>query len=227
MKLKEVLVSDIMKRRYVLALICIGQLLFLCMFFKVPQHTKSALSEGTSEFDAVIKSVNRGATGKIFSGVPFREFTSSRMFEDFPRDINRVQVKKLNLNCHLWAVLTTINFPGEAVRQFLYKTHWCLVVVGDWSKPTIYELPTTIGENIIFLSKENQTSTGLNLITYLPWNSFGRKNVGYLYAIANGAQQIWDFDDDNYFKFWLNGAAPDPFLEVDTFVDIMNSKGMF
>lgn len=26
---------------------------------------------------------------------------------------------------------------------------------------------------------------------------FGRKNLGYLYAIAHGAQQIFDFDDDN------------------------------
>ena len=30
-----------------------------------------------------------------------------------------------------------------------------------------------------------------------PWNHFGRKNIGYLYAIHAGAQQIWDFDDDN------------------------------
>ena len=31
----------------------------------------------------------------------------------------------------------------------------------------------------------------------IPWNHFGRKNLGYLVAIARGAQVIWDFDDDN------------------------------
>eukprot|EP01034_Spumella_vulgaris_P037116 gene37116-45791_t len=35
------------------------------------------------------------------------------------------------------------------------------------------------------------------LINILPWNHFGRKNVGYLYAILHGAQVVYDFDDDN------------------------------
>lgn len=35
------------------------------------------------------------------------------------------------------------------------------------------------------------------MINLLPWNHFGRKNVGYLYAILHGALEIWDFDDDN------------------------------
>ena len=42
----------------------------------------------------------------------------------------------------------------------------------------------------------------------LPWNMFGRKNIGYLYAIQHGARVIWDFDDDNMLKFWMEGAAP-------------------
>ena len=31
----------------------------------------------------------------------------------------------------------------------------------------------------------------------IPWNHFGRKNVGFLYAIAHGAKLIYDTDDDN------------------------------
>ena len=31
----------------------------------------------------------------------------------------------------------------------------------------------------------------------IPWNHFGRKNVGFLYAIAHGAHVIYDTDDDN------------------------------
>ena len=35
------------------------------------------------------------------------------------------------------------------------------------------------------------------MINNIPWNHFGRKNVGYIYAILHGARMIWDFDDDN------------------------------
>ena len=45
----------------------------------------------------------------------------------------------------------------------------------------------------------------------------GRKNVGYLYAIANGATMIFDFDDDNFIKFWMEGASPDPVLDIDNY----------
>ena len=34
----------------------------------------------------------------------------------------------------------------------------------------------------------------------LSWNHFGRKNVGYFYAIQHGAETILDFDDHNLLK---------------------------
>jgi hypothetical protein len=74
-----------------------------------------------------------------------------------------------------------------------------------------------MGERIIFLSEQNQNDMHLPFVDHLPWNSFGRKNVGYLYAIAQGAKVIFDFDDDNILKFWLKDASPDPVLEIDNF----------
>jgi len=35
---------------------------------------------------------------------------------------------------------------------------------------------------------------------HVPLNHFSRKNIGYLYAIAHGAEYIFDFDDDNELK---------------------------
>jgi len=35
---------------------------------------------------------------------------------------------------------------------------------------------------------------------HVPFNHFARKNIGYLYAIAHGAEFICDFDDDNNLK---------------------------
>ena len=48
--------------------------------------------------------------------------------------------------------------------------------------------------------------------------------MGYVYAIANGAQMIFDFDDDNLMKFWVEGASPDPVLDIDNY-DIHGLSG--
>ena len=70
---------------------------------------------------------------------------------------------------------------------------------------------------LVFLSYEDQVKMSSNLVKRLPWNSFGRKNIGYLYAIAQGAKVIFDFDDDNIIKFWMKGASPDISLDIDSF----------
>ena len=70
---------------------------------------------------------------------------------------------------------------------------------------------------MIFLSEQSQLDMHLELVNNLPWNSFGRKNVGYMYAISQGAKVIFDFDDDNIIKFWLKDASPDPVLDIDNF----------
>ena len=60
---------------------------------------------------------------------------------------------------------------------------------------------------VIYLSPEDQEALNLKFVDALPWNNFGRKNVGYLYAIMHGASVIWDFDD-NMLKYWIPGAPP-------------------
>ena len=61
-------------------------------------------------------------------------------------------------NCSLWAVLTTVFPPSEAVRRLLHKSDWCLVVVGDLNKPAgDYMVFTTVGhDRAVFLSGEEQ-----------------------------------------------------------------------
>ena len=79
----------------------------------------------------------------------------------------------------------------------------------DWIAERSYHLCSTYcdvtddieapSKNFIFLTAAMQKdmSSEFPLIRVLPWNHFGRKNVGYLYAILHGATTIWDFDDDN------------------------------
>ena len=61
---------------------------------------------------------------------------------------------------------------------------------------------------MVLLTVNHQIEMRNSFVDSLPWNSFGRKNIGYLYAVMHGAKFIWDFDDDNALKFWLTGAAP-------------------
>lgn len=74
-----------------------------------------------------------------------------------------------------------------------------------------------MGENVIFLSPEDQMLIGSEFVDELPWSSYARKNVGYLFAVACGASVIWDSDENNSLKFWLRGASPDPRLEIWTY----------
>ena len=57
-----------------------------------------------------------------------------------------------------------------------------------------------MNNNVVFLSVRDQRSMATRfpkLFELIPWNHFGRKNIGYLFAIEQGAEVIWDFDDDN------------------------------
>ena len=74
---------------------------------------------------------------------------------------------------------------------------WCLVVVGDKKGPLNYNIANK--STFFFLSANEQIELSIHfsMINNIPWNHFGRKNVGYLYAILHGARMVWDFDDDN------------------------------
>ncbi|EYC02158.1 hypothetical protein Y032_0101g3339 [Ancylostoma ceylanicum] len=87
---------------------------------------------------------------------------------------------------------------------------WTLVVVGDTKTPKNWSL-----EGVHYLSVEHQQrcgeltldfhehilfevdNAGYQILDYLPYKSYARKNIGYLYAIQNGAEWIYDTDDDN------------------------------
>ena len=47
------------------------------------------------------------------------------------------------------------------------------------------------------MSVEKQKSLGYRIHDFLPYKSYARKNLGYLYAIQHGAKIIYDTDDDN------------------------------
>ncbi len=153
-----------------------------------------------------------GITGKLFSGSVIRKFPASkRRFQSFEGTHSLGEKKRLSPWCEAWAVMTTIFEPSESVRRQVKLKGWCLVIVADQKGQKEYPTGWVPGEGndaVIYLTPQDQKSMHTDFIDGIPWNHFGRKNIGYLYAIMHGATIIWDFDDDNMLKFWIPDAAP-------------------
>lgn len=116
-----------------------------------------------------------------------------------------------NIHCKNWNVVTTIFEPSEAVCRASVVKNWCTVIVADTKTPSNYmeQLETAVNiTNVVFLSVDEQlawansdtnnaNSTFGRLVETIPFRHFARKNIGFIFAIAHGAELIFDFDDDN------------------------------
>ncbi|XP_059151066.1 uncharacterized protein LOC131937552 [Physella acuta] len=91
-----------------------------------------------------------------------------------------------------WIIVTSIASPTEQVKYLAMLKDWRLVVVGDRKSPATWSLPSCD-----YLSVETQKQLGYDVIDHLPYGSYARKNIGYLYAIQHGAKVIYETDDDN------------------------------
>ena len=141
-------------------------------------------------------------TGSRFSGEVVRKFPLSEKKEINDFYVNSESYKMIGGQaklCKKWAVLTTINDVTGTVRRQAKLIDWCLVIVADQATPTDYSIPGT-HVHVVYLSVKEQEKIDNAFVKRLPWNNFGRKNIGYLYAIQHGAVVIWDFDDDNFLK---------------------------
>jgi hypothetical protein len=67
-----------------------------------------------------------------------------------------------------------------------------LLVTGDRKSPVDFYLP-----GAEFIGIDSQKKLFTNFAEILPYNSYTRKNIGYLAAIQRGATSIIDTDDDN------------------------------
>jgi hypothetical protein len=105
-----------------------------------------------------------------------------------------------------WIVITSINHPTEAIRRLAdVSKGWTLLVVGDRKTPKDWHC-----EGVRYLGIEEQTQLGFALGREAPFNHYARKNLGYLYAIQNGAELLMETDDDNYPYDWYPGDVSNP-----------------
>ena len=93
----------------------------------------------------------------------------------------------------IFTVLTTINDPNSRVKDWYEITGNKVIVIGDNKTPPGWNHPNCEFHSIVEQKKSNFT-----LAKTIAENHYTRKNIGYLYAIENGAEVIIDTDDDNF-----------------------------
>ena len=91
-------------------------------------------------------------------------------------------------------IITTINSIENTSINDFKKYDFDIIVIGDLKTPDSGYINN---KDLIYLhpTKFNEFS---EFSKNLPFNHYTRKNIGYLYAIKNGYDLIFDTDDDNY-----------------------------
>lgn len=111
-------------------------------------------------------------------------------------------------------IITTINSPKEEIYKFAKVPGWKLICVGDLKTPNDWSV-----EGVDYLSPQTQDKMFPMFSKVFPWGMYARKNLGYLYAIKNGAQLIAETDDD---MFPDKGYPPD--LNLNRTVKVLSGN---
>ncbi|XP_057488004.1 probable glycosyltransferase STELLO2 [Actinidia eriantha] len=95
-----------------------------------------------------------------------------------------------NFRSDQWIVVSVSDYPTDSLRKLARIREWQLLAIGNSKTPGDWNLRGTI-----FLSLEQQAHLGFRVVDFLPYDSYVRKTVGYLFAIQRGAKKIFDVDD--------------------------------
>ena len=163
------------------------KLLFSCPTIENPEGVEKPHRAETN-LEAAIQ-------GSLWKAVKFRKFNGQKRKKEVR------EIPKSTINCENWVVITSIFNPTKLCEQITELKEWCLVVVGDEkSDNEVWKKFAQEKKNFYYLSSQQQRELPFKMTQHLPWNNFGRKNVGYMFAISNGAKYIYDTDVDNELK---------------------------
>ncbi|XP_009758553.1 probable glycosyltransferase STELLO1 [Nicotiana sylvestris] len=110
-----------------------------------------------------------------------------------------------------WIVVSVSNYPSSSLQSLVRLKGWQVLAIGNSRTPKDWSL-----KGAIFFSLEQQASLGFRVVDFLPYDSYVRKSVGYLFAIQHGAKRIFDADDrgeviggdlGKHFDLELDGAT--------------------
>ena len=112
-----------------------------------------------------------------------------------------------------YIVTTTINEPTRAIKAFDSLAEWHLIVIGDKKTPTSYSL-----NRGTYISPNEQDELYPELSKNIGWNCIQRRNIGFLYALTQGAELIASVDDDNIpLADWGNNVKLQKLIRVNKF----------
>ncbi|GAB5558913.1 MAG: hypothetical protein SynsKO_05600 [Synoicihabitans sp.] len=99
-------------------------------------------------------------------------------------------------------VTTTINEPTAATLKFceltVVKDDWTFLIIGDTKTPhQSYRKLEVVYPHLIYLDPEEQEALFPALSAAIGWRKIQRRNIGFVYAYAAGAEVIATVDDDN------------------------------
>lgn len=114
-------------------------------------------------------------------------------------------------NLKLKAVITTINKPNQVYANLSSELGESeVIIIGDAKTPKEWECITG------FISLDGQNKLFKVFSEKLPINHYSRKNIGYLMAIAERAEAIYETDDDTFLR---NGKIIQDFVEEYLYVE--------
>lgn len=120
-------------------------------------------------------------------------------------------------------IVTTINQPTDAVRQFAKFSDFHLFVAGDNKTPSDWKL-----ENATFISIDLQKKKYSRFSKLNSQNHYSRKNFAYIEAIKSGVEYIYETDDDNFpNKFFPNFLLKEKTLDQIDAPPSFNIYSMF
>ncbi|KAF9375959.1 hypothetical protein CPC16_000440 [Podila verticillata] len=106
--------------------------------------------------------------------------------------LNEGLAKKSEVVGKNWIVVTTINPPTDAMNLLCNLPEWNVVVVADTKSSSEWKCGTCV-----YLTVGEQQCLGFGIVPIIPFKAYTRKNIGYLWAIKQGATTVFDTDDDN------------------------------
>ncbi len=92
-------------------------------------------------------------------------------------------------------IITTINKPNSNIRSFskgCKNSNWDFIVIGDKKTPKNFNL--LYGD---YFNISKQKKLNFQFAKICPYNSYARKNIGYLIAFEKKTSFIVETDDDN------------------------------
>ena len=157
------------------------------------QHVSRVSSDLATANDA--STGDLATTGNVFAMKRVRRHAEGYLFQNNPyrQDLYPTGAR--------WIVVTTIFEPTKTIKSLVRMKGWCTVIIADAKSLDEEEYMTQLdapkGSCAVYLTLHAQYELGYSILKYIPVNSFGRKNIGFIFAIHHGAQVIYDTDDDN------------------------------